>query len=650
MLKHVFALCLSCAPVLAAAETRAVLVGVGDYLYLDADLEGPVNDIGLMAQTLMRRGVAAGAITALADEAAPVPAGVSRGLPDRDAILGALEGAIAASGQGDSVLFYFSGHGAQMPDASGDEGGGMDEIFLPRDAKGWNGAAGKVENAIVDDEFALLTEAAAARGVSLIAIIDACHSGTGFRALPGAEARARYISPAELGVPEADDGGAGPAEAPPGEYVFLYAAQSDQRAFEYPLGEERVWHGDFTRALTEVMNEVPDLSWTQLVTAASSRMRQVNGQAAQTPDVEGPLAEAPVLGGDAPGLNRLEVDGQTLRADLLRGVTEGSEITLYAGLLDAEPSGLARVTAVRANEADIEYLEPFPTLRVTHGAITQRAVDTSVRLGPMPEGWAYWLDIPVDDADPTHRVVAHGDGYALTGPDGVVDALGEGTSLRLLGVDAESYAQTLTNAVSRLRLERALAQMGQGGGAGAFTLPGAGPKVSFTVEDGRPRGNRCTRANADGEVSVDGQADTSHCDILRVTFENPTASMQDVTILYINADHSIDTVWPPRNLSNRIESTGSQTMTFALSADDDRPVTEALLVIAVPAKPGSMRTTLNILGGATVANATSEMSRYLSGITDPAATRGFSLTPKAASLSVTRLDLAMTPQDLSGDQ
>ncbi|MEM6276292.1 MAG: hypothetical protein AAF714_05035, partial [Pseudomonadota bacterium] len=70
MLKHVFALCLSCAPVLAAAETRAVLVGVGDYLYLDADLEGPVNDIGLMAQTLMRRGVAAGAITALADEAA----------------------------------------------------------------------------------------------------------------------------------------------------------------------------------------------------------------------------------------------------------------------------------------------------------------------------------------------------------------------------------------------------------------------------------------------------------------------------------------------------------------------------------------------------------------------------------------------------
>ena len=32
----------------AAAEVRAVLVGVGDYLTLDADLKGPANDVRLM--------------------------------------------------------------------------------------------------------------------------------------------------------------------------------------------------------------------------------------------------------------------------------------------------------------------------------------------------------------------------------------------------------------------------------------------------------------------------------------------------------------------------------------------------------------------------------------------------------------------------
>ena len=57
----------------AGAEVRAVIVGVGDYLYLDADLKGPVNDVGLMADTLMLRGVGAAAITVLADDGAVLP-------------------------------------------------------------------------------------------------------------------------------------------------------------------------------------------------------------------------------------------------------------------------------------------------------------------------------------------------------------------------------------------------------------------------------------------------------------------------------------------------------------------------------------------------------------------------------------------------
>ena len=39
---------------MAEPRTRAVLVGVGDYLTLDADLQGPPNDVALMADMLVR--------------------------------------------------------------------------------------------------------------------------------------------------------------------------------------------------------------------------------------------------------------------------------------------------------------------------------------------------------------------------------------------------------------------------------------------------------------------------------------------------------------------------------------------------------------------------------------------------------------------
>jgi len=375
-----FCLCLILsAPVPAWAErVRAVLVGVGDYAYLDADLQGPVNDVGLMARALMARGVAATDITVLADPGAEVPTGAAQGVPNRAVILSALTGAVETSGRGDTVVFYFSGHGAQAPDLDGDEGGGLDEIFLPRDTRGWNGGIGAVENAIVDDELSVITALAATRGVRLVGIIDACHSGTGFRALPERGARARYVSPAQLSLPDAVEGASAAAPPPPGDYVFLYAAQSDQRAYEYPVGEARVWHGDFTRALTTVMTEVRDLTWAGLTEAATAQMQRSAGFGAQTPDVEGPLLDAPVFGGDAPGLARIALEGRTLRAGLVRGITQGSTLNLFAD--DWTEAGTARVADAKALEATIDYLEPFPTVRVPSVSYTHLTLPTICRV------------------------------------------------------------------------------------------------------------------------------------------------------------------------------------------------------------------------------------------------------------------------------
>jgi hypothetical protein len=265
------------------AEVRAVLVGVSDYLLLDADLKGPGADVGLVAEVLMARGVAASQIVTLASGAAQ---------PDRAGIMAALDAVAARSGPGDTVVFYFSGHGGQAPDASGDEGGGWDEILLPSDAAGWKGSIGAVENAILDDELQVWAQGLLSRGVQVVGLIDACHSDTGFRAAGGVGV-ARGLGAEALGIPgEAVSGLAGPELS--GDFVFLYSSQSDQRSFEVPVGTDGLWHGAFTLALAEVLRTAPGASWAQVLTATSTAMLQ--GPVPQQPGGEGPLLQAAVFG------------------------------------------------------------------------------------------------------------------------------------------------------------------------------------------------------------------------------------------------------------------------------------------------------------------------------------------------------------------
>jgi uncharacterized caspase-like protein len=283
-----------CAADAASAEVRAVLVGVSDYLTLDADLKGPGFDVALMAETLVARGVDPADMVVLTGAPTGLPAGVAVSEPLRADILAAMADVAAVSQPGDTVVFYFSGHGSQAPDMSGDEGGGYDEILLPADAAGWKGAIGAVENAILDDELQAWAQGLLTRDVALVGLIDACHSATGFRALGGAGV-ARVLDPQALGIPEDVVPVAG-AEAAPlsGDFVFLYSSQSDQRSFEYPLGDGATWHGEFTLRLSQVLQGAPAASWAQVLAATTDAM--VQGPARQMPEGEGTLLEAQVFG------------------------------------------------------------------------------------------------------------------------------------------------------------------------------------------------------------------------------------------------------------------------------------------------------------------------------------------------------------------
>ncbi|WP_238365062.1 caspase family protein [Mesobacterium pallidum] len=642
--------CLALAAASAWAETRAVLIGVSDYVNLDADLAGPANDVRLMADMLARRGVTD--VTLLAEGPGAIP-------PDRAAILSALDAAVAASEAGDTLVIYFSGHGSQAPDMDGDEQGGYDEIFLPRDAGHWNGALGAVENAILDDEFGAVARAALGRGVQVIAILDACHSATGFRALDDGDGRARYLDPETLEIPEATAVAGTPAPPLEGDFVFLYAAQSDQRAFEYPVDGE--WYGDFTRTLVNVLDTSPGLSWRQAVAAASTRIRARSGQPAQTPDVEGTLADAAAFG-DAQAQAGYPIDGTVLSAGALHDITPGSLLEVFA-----DPTGAAlgriEVTEVRPTTSDVRYVGTPPALRVTEARLLRRAPDTDVRV-TLTEGAARALerlipdgprmlaeasDVPVVPSAP-HGVVWAGDSFALVGPDRVLDPMGPGSSPRLAWPAetpdlVSALAIALDGAAARIRLDKILAQVTPAGGAMGFALLGGGPQVGFTLQPAEARGRQCADPTT-GPRDVGATAEASHCDRLGVTIANTGSRPQDVTLLYVDATGRIDMIWPTQGLSNRIPSGETRDLHFGLR-NDARPgiyARETLYVLSLPAEPGDPRAVFSALAdGQSRGNAT-PAEAWLGALVRGETTRGFSLSPRGgAALAVDRLDLVIAP-------
>lgn len=151
-----------------AHADRALLVGVGEYRHI-SDLPGIDLDIEIMRDLAPLLGYRQ--ITVLQDDAA-THANVRRELE-------ALIEYVARSNRG---LFYFSGHGAQIPDQDGNEADGRDEVLLLYDSD-YDERGGRGERLLVDDELDTLY-ARLDRG-ELLMIVDACHSGTVDKAVKG---------------------------------------------------------------------------------------------------------------------------------------------------------------------------------------------------------------------------------------------------------------------------------------------------------------------------------------------------------------------------------------------------------------------------------------------------------------------------------
>lgn len=300
---------------------RALLVGINDYAPEQGALEGCVNDVFRMSAVLQESGFEADDIRACLNHRA-----TTAGIRER------LEWLLDDPKPGDVRLFYYSGHGASIPQygATG-EPDHKTECLVPHDFD-WSRS-----RAITDDEIHDLY-AQLPYDMAFSMILDCCHSG-GLTRNQGRLARGinppddirhrelkwsaetqmwvpRDFQPLSEGLP--DDGPfmrlgraaslrtltdsaydelkatARHAAIAPYMPIVLHACAEHQLAYEYQHGS--VSYGAFTFSLTKILREKAGtgITFTELVKETASLLDSLNYH--QTPDLQGPssVIKAPV--------------------------------------------------------------------------------------------------------------------------------------------------------------------------------------------------------------------------------------------------------------------------------------------------------------------------------------------------------------------
>ncbi|XP_041011690.1 metacaspase-1-like [Juglans microcarpa x Juglans regia] len=150
---------------LNAGRKRAVLCGV-TYKNSNRPLKGSVNDVKCMQYLLAEKFRFPKDSILILTEEEKDPFRIPTIKNIRMAMIWLVKGVQ----RGDSLVFYFSGHGSYVRDYSNDEEDGYNETLCPVDFE----TAGM----IIDDEINATIVRPIPKGAYLHAIVDACHSGT----------------------------------------------------------------------------------------------------------------------------------------------------------------------------------------------------------------------------------------------------------------------------------------------------------------------------------------------------------------------------------------------------------------------------------------------------------------------------------------
>ncbi|KAL1533058.1 Metacaspase-1 [Salvia divinorum] len=146
-------------------QKKAVIIGIL-YRNTQKKLKGCINDAKSMKDMLIHSfNFTESSILMLTDEETDPSK-----IPTKHNIMMAMSWLVSGCKLGDSLVFYFTGHGGWQLNDTGDEIDNYDETLLPLDHE--------TQGIIVDNDINARIVRPLPAGVKLHAIIDACHSGT----------------------------------------------------------------------------------------------------------------------------------------------------------------------------------------------------------------------------------------------------------------------------------------------------------------------------------------------------------------------------------------------------------------------------------------------------------------------------------------
>jgi hypothetical protein len=270
---------------------RALLIGIGKY---DSSrfpsLEYPQNDVARFTE-LLESSTYGFQVTKLTDDS-PLK-------PTRKNILDAMQRYLVDEpNAGDTVIFYYSGHGSWVKNSLSDESDQRDETIVPSDAV--RPVTTKAEfKDIRDKEITEIFNRALDKKIKLTAIFDSCHSGSIAR---GGDEQKKEVDGVEFDFRES------PAQAqkikPENRgALILTAAEDYQQAGggRYELNGHEAKYSHLTAELLQSLYEVPASrqSIRELFRRVMARM--VGAGRTQTPTIAGiPGRLDETLFGDSP--------------------------------------------------------------------------------------------------------------------------------------------------------------------------------------------------------------------------------------------------------------------------------------------------------------------------------------------------------------
>jgi len=177
--------------------------------------------------------------------------------PTKENILRAFTWLTEGVRPGDALYLHYSGHGGQTRDISGDEADGRDETLLPVDYR----KAGCIK----DDSLRELLVSSLPHGVSLLCLMDCCHSGTGMD-LPFAM---KLSNDGSISFTRKKGQIAGPSQA---DVLAISGCMDSQTSADTYAGS--CFTGAMTKALSQVITHEPQASFHRILQQMRNSLKE----------------------------------------------------------------------------------------------------------------------------------------------------------------------------------------------------------------------------------------------------------------------------------------------------------------------------------------------------------------------------------------